>query len=73
MAVTPCCSENYASLLLCCRTSQLRSVWFILPVQHEKATTGGTSQVYERRVCNETSTRSVMYMMKRGTEEHLKI
>ena len=56
MAVTPCCSEKYASLLLCCRTSQLRSVWFILPAQHVKATTGSTSEVYERRTCNETST-----------------
>ena len=57
MAVTPCCSEKYASLLLCCRTSKLRSAWFVLPVQHGKATIGNISQVYERRACNETSTR----------------
>ena len=57
MAVTPCCSEKYGSLLLCYRTSQLCSVWLILPAQHGKAIARSTSQVYERGTCNETSTR----------------
>ena len=56
MAVIPCSSEKYASLLLCCRTSLLHLVWFILLAQHGKATIGSTSEVYKRRTCNETST-----------------
>ena len=57
MAVTPCCSEKYASILLRCRTSQLRLVWLILPAQHGKATTGSTSEICERGTCNEASAR----------------
>ena len=57
MAVTLWCREKYASLLLCCRTSQLRSVWLILPAQNGKATTGSTSEVYEKGTYNEASTR----------------